>query len=596
MKKCFSDLVDMGKLQKLLNSLYEVTGITATIVDSDLTVLAQAGRSDVCAKFHGIHPETKHKCHISTKHIFASTQIEDCVVHKCLNGLYDCTYPIMVEGEHLATLLFDQFLLEAPDEQFFRNQAATLGFDEEAYLKAIREVPIVDKGRIVKIMGLYAELATLIADIGVHASEQSNMLKFLHQLMKAIPNPIFYKNTAGDYLGCNKAFEEFVGRSKEQLIGHSAADLFPKEISEVSSDTDSAIYKEAGIQSYEYQFADRNGNTRHIYTNKAPYFNTFGAVAGVVGVINDITERIKMEQALKDSEAKYKALFRHALSGFIYFKVLRDELGNFRDYEITEVNDAFERLTGVKQLEIVNKRVKETILNSELNGAWKDVLEDIVLNRGSKMFEYYSKGFKRWFLVSAYSPQQDFLAIVFADIDKQKRNEEQAKYEAHHDMLTGLSNRRRLEGKLSSTLEKALTKKETVAVIFLDLDGFKAINDQWGHETGDTSLQEVAKRLQNCIRENDIVARFGGDEFVLLVPSLRSTDEAVAIAHRILDTCRTPLVVLGEQMPLSVSIGISFFPQDGQDAATLIRNADNAMYLSKKMGRDRISFANNKDL
>jgi diguanylate cyclase (GGDEF)-like protein/PAS domain S-box-containing protein len=592
LKKSFSDLVDIQKLQKLLHSLYDVTGVTSTIMDRDLTVLTKAGWSDCCAKFHSTHPATKHKCHVSTLGSFKDLQDAPPMVHQCLNGLYHCAYPIMVGGEHLATLFFAQFLLVPPDEEFFRQQALTYGFNEEAYLNAIREVPVVDKEKIVKIMRLYADLAIMLADLGVHGSEQGNMLEFLQQLMDAIPNPIFYKNTAGSYLGCNKAFEEFMGRPKEELVGHSAAEMFPAEVTNVFTDTDSAIYETAGIQSYEYRLADTAGNIRDIYTNKAPFVNAFGKVAGVVGVIIDMTERIKMEQALKESEAKYKAVFQYSLSGFMYFKALRDEFRNLQDYEIIEVNDAFERLTGVDQREVVHKRASETILDAELNGAWKTILQDIVLHKSSKMFEHYFAGFGRWFLVSAYSPQQDYLAIFFADIDQQKRNAEQAQYEAHHDALTGLSNRRLLEDKLAAALQKAQEKKEMVAVMFIDMDELKGINDRWGHEVGDQSLQEVARRIKSCIRDDDNVSRFGGDEFVLLIPALKAQEEAIPIAHRILETCRQPLLVSGEQVPLTVSVGLSFYPQDGEDATSLIRNADHAMYVSKKLGRDRISFVN----
>jgi len=149
-----------------------------------------------------------------------------------------------------------------------------------------------------------------------------------------------------------------------------------------------------------------------------------------------------------------------------------------------------------------------------------------------------------------------------------------------------------LEDKLFVALQEARAKKETVAVMFLDLDGFKKINDRWGHEAGDNSLQEVAQRVKSCIRDADTISRFGGDEFVLLIPRLKGDDVAMNIAYRIQETCRQPIFVEGEQVPITVSIGMSFYPQDGEDAASLIRSADNAMYISKQRGRNRISFAN----
>jgi diguanylate cyclase (GGDEF)-like protein/PAS domain S-box-containing protein len=172
------------------------------------------------------------------------------------------------------------------------------------------------------------------------------------------------------------------------------------------------------------------------------------------------------------------------------------------------------------------------------------------------------------------------------DITERKRAEEQIKNLAYHDSLTGLPNRRLFQDRLSVAIAQAHRSGQPLAVIYLDLDRFKPVNDSLGHAAGDRLIQDVAERLRTCLREGDTVARLGGDEFTLLLPGVSQVVDVARVAEKVLDTLRLPFQIEGREIFATASIGISLYPEDGRDAETLVKNADAAMYRAKQQGRD----------
>jgi diguanylate cyclase (GGDEF)-like protein len=172
------------------------------------------------------------------------------------------------------------------------------------------------------------------------------------------------------------------------------------------------------------------------------------------------------------------------------------------------------------------------------------------------------------------------------DVSERKRVDEQVKHLAFHDPLTGLPNRLLFNDRLAMALNQARRYQRRVATFFLDLDGFKAINDSLGHSIGDELLRSVAERLRTCLREEDTVARLGGDEFIFLVSSILSAEDAAIVAQKILDKIRPPFHLDGRELFVTASIGVSIYPSDGRDPEALVRSADAAMYQAKEEGRD----------
>ena len=174
----------------------------------------------------------------------------------------------------------------------------------------------------------------------------------------------------------------------------------------------------------------------------------------------------------------------------------------------------------------------------------------------------------------------------FRDITERQRAEAVVKYQAYHDALTGLPNRVFFDRQLAFALANVKPAQSMLAVMFLDLDRFKVVNDTLGHAMGDLLLQGVVECLRNCIREGDVIARWGGDEFTLLLPEISCREDATVIAIRILETFKPAFLLKGHSLHVTSSIGIAVYPDDGQDADTLLKNADVALYRSKERGRN----------
>lgn len=258
---------------------------------------------------------------------------------------------------------------------------------------------------------------------------------------------------------------------------------------------------------------------------------------------------------------------------------------------ILAVNPAFTTITGYSAEEAMGKNPR--IISSKLHDqAFYQNLWEILLTTGQWKGEIWNRRksgdtFLIWQTISAVKNekgQTTHYVSVFFDITERKRREEYIRYRAYHDALTDLPNRHLFNDRLNQALLSARRSGEMLAVMFLDLDRFKEVNDTLGHDAGDQLLQEVARRLHDCVREGDTLSRFGGDEFVLLLPKIRQVDSALALAQKILDAFLPTVSILGHELELKTSIGISIFPRDGDLPEMLLKRADEAMYLAKRAG------------
>ena len=268
-----------------------------------------------------------------------------------------------------------------------------------------------------------------------------------------------------------------------------------------------------------------------------------------------------------------------------------------RDNRIVEVNPAFTRLTGYTQEEAhgQNPRMLSSGRSTpeQYQAMWQGIREHGLWQ--GEMWDRHKDGdvYPKLITVSVVKNLRgeiDYYIASFSNISNQKAAEERIRHIAHHDALTGLPNRLHLSIALEQALADAQRKGAEVAVMFLDMDRFKVINDTLGHHIGDLLLIEVAHRLKQCVRESDIVARLGGDEFVVVLTGIEAENSATAVAGKLLHTLGQPYPIEQNILHSTPSIGISIFPIDGQDIATLMKNADTAMYHAKEQGRNNAQY------
>ncbi|WP_371363858.1 hypothetical protein SRRS_47470 [Sporomusa rhizae] len=341
----FSDLIDIRKLQQLLDAMYAATGMPSAILDNNSNFLTSSGWQDICKNYHRICPETSKRCHkndiLISEHLADDKQIS----YRCDNGLYDCACPIIIDGQHVASLFVGQYFIEEPNLEFFKQQARTFGFDEKGYLDAVQKVPILSEKKVSKVIEFFSQLASILANLGFQVLEAKAAKIFKDILLESIPNPVFFKDNNGVYLGCNKAFTQFLGRSKAEIVGMKASDIAPAHLANKYSKMDTALLESHQNQSYEYIVADASGVERSVIFNKASFTNTDKSV-GVVGVILDITARKQMEAQLKESEENYHSLFKHMINGFVFLQAVPMDNGQMNNFIILDVNEEYEEILG----------------------------------------------------------------------------------------------------------------------------------------------------------------------------------------------------------------------------------------------------------
>ena len=415
-------------------------------------------------------------------------------------------------------------------------------------------------------------------------------LAFIQQLIEAVPQPIFFKDAEGRYLGVNRAWERFFGIPREQFIGKSVFELYPhdQELAKRHHAKDQELFRNPGSQSYEAAITAAQGGLRQTIYNKATFNKSDGTVAGLIGTITDVTNLKEAEAALRASEVRFRDLTE--LSSDWYWEQdaeLRFVQMSSKIYEFSL--DAAEHI-GKKRWEMPIVGVAE-----EQWQAHKKLLE---ARRPFSDFVYQRRdvhGGLRTISVSGrpiFDEQGAFHGYrgTGRDITEQKQVEEKIRHMAHHDALTQLPNRVLLHDRIGQAIAQAQRNDEVLALLFIDLDRFKTVNDSLGHPVGDRLLQAVADRLVACTRGSDTIARIGGDEFVVLLGDLDRPEAARRVAQKVLDSLSEPVAIDGHELKVTPSIGICAYPHDGEDVETLMRNADTAMYHAKQMGRNNYQF------
>lgn len=328
----------------------------------------------------------------------------------------------------------------------------------------------------------------------------------------------------------------------------------------------------------------QQGREQVLRSHFAPIINESSTMLGYVQTLQDITERKKAIVALQKSAS----IFENTQDGIMVTDA---------DAKIVAVNPAFQKITGYSEAEVLGK--KPGMLSSGRQDShfyqrmWHHVKQDGYWQ--GEIWNRHKSGdiYAEWLTINAIKDEQGRVIKyigVFADITSLKRSQEKYEFMAHHDPLTGLPNRLLCHARLEHALLRAQRNSGHIAVMMLDLDKFKPVNDTWGHQVGDRLLQKVAKRMLATLRGDDTAGRLGGDEFVVLLESVSNKEGAALIAGKLQAAVSETYWIDGMQADVSVSIGVAMYPQDGDNVETLISRADQALYEVKARGRNGYCF------
>lgn len=338
-----------------------------------------------------------------------------------------------------------------------------------------------------------------------------------------------------------------------------------------------------------YQVVNSSGEHRFFSVSGKPIFEEDGRFTGYRGIARDVTTRRKTEQALHESQKRFTNAFANAPIGMSLQTV---------DGHFMQVNRALCRITGYNEQELLHLSFWE-LTHPDDQPEDRQRLRDLIAGH----YEFYQIE-KRYFhksgrlidvllnisLVRDEHEQPLYLIAQAQDITERKNSEKQLEILAQFDPLTGLPNRRLFNDRLSQAVRRANRDRTQIAVMFLDLDKFKEINDSLGHETGDRALMEAAARIRNCLRETDTVARISGDEFTVILEHLTDGGQAAVVAQKMLEAVSRAFSFYGVEYILTTSIGIALYPQDATEVDSLLRAADLAMYEAKQLGRNNYQF------
>jgi diguanylate cyclase (GGDEF)-like protein/PAS domain S-box-containing protein len=428
----------------------------------------------------------------------------------------------------------------------------------------------------------------------------------LHDIIDFLPDAIFVLDNEKRVVIWNRAIEEMTGVFKDQIIGKGdyeyaipfyghrrkhLTDLLYQSNTELISQY--CGFKRSGESLSAEAFCPElyHGKGAHIWAIVKPLCNLSGQRIGVIESIRDISEQKAVQAAMQQSQEYLRKLY-HGIEYSASAVLITDVAGN-----IEYVNRKFTQVTGYTAEEAIGKNPRilksETTPREVFDDLWKTILSGSEW-RGE--LQNRSKDGKVYWSVASISPLCNdqgeithFVANV-EDINERKNAEATIEHLAYYDPLTELPNRRMLNDRLDLAMKRCRRQHNEMALLYLDIDDFKRVNDVLGHPAGDKLLQEIAVRYRECLRDDDVMCRLGGDEFAVILHDIQHEEDAALVANKLLEQTSRPVVIDGTEFKVTVSIGITLFPKDSEDGDILKKNADIALYQAKKEGKNTIHF------
>ena len=436
-----------------------------------------------------------------------------------------------------------------------------------------------------------------------------NNYEWLKVVIDSSNEAIIVLSLNGTIVNWNNGAVKIFGYAKEEIIGEPLDILVPNEWRAELKVNFNKIKNGEKIAHYESIRLHKNKKYLNISASLAPIIND-EAVLGVIAIVSDITyiknienRILQQNEKLKESNTKLREInlrlkliekiFENATEGMI----ITDYKGN-----IKATNPAFIKMTGYSKDELLEKNTRLLRSDKHDENFYKNIW-DSLLKKYKWSGEMWNKDKMgrlalSWVTINAVPneiTQKIMYVVVYTDLSERVKYEKELYNQAVHDSLTGLPNRLFFQKQLAKMINLAKKEKNILAVCFLDLDGFKQVNDTLGHDIGDLLLKMVAKRLKNITSRRDFVARLGGDEFTIIIYDFQEEKNIIKIAKRIITNIGKPYKIENNIVEITVSIGVSIYPYNAVTVKELMKQADIAMYNAKNSGKNKYILYNNAD-
>lgn len=531
--------------------------------------------------------------------------IPDLVWLKDLNGIYRLCNSRFEDyfgskEEHIIGKTDFDFLDEKLASSFLKNdkqviqtnaiykneELITFANDQHKEMVYTTKVPMHDKsGNVIGVLGIARDI-TAVKNI---QQELENKEHYQRALLDNFPFMVWLKDENSNFLALNKPMALACGfDSATDLSGKNDYDVWPKKLAKRYRKDDFEVLASNSCKTIEEPLETKNGSFWSETYKSA--VSVDGKVIGTVGFSRDITESKELQRSL----IKERNLFKYYLNTVEAIIVSLDLQGkvtliNRKGCEILEYSE--EELIGKNWFEFClaqpeGKNKAYPIFINLIEGN----LEGIAHIESSVVNKFNKKRLISWHYVCLYDEDKQIIGTLSSgeDISVLREQQNRLEYMAHYDLLTNLPNRILLSDRLHQAMLQIKRNEFILAVIYLDLDGFKEINDTYGHDNGDLLLKYLSNKMKQILRSADSIGRFGGDEFVIILPELKTEHDANIMLNRILDTVSQPIFLNNITMKVSASIGVTFYDHnDYLDADQLLRQADQAMYQAKLLGKNR---------
>ena len=439
---------------------------------------------------------------------------------------------------------------------------------------------VLDDGSVVIYAAARDVTAKVKAEAGLAASEER------YRLLAENASDVVWRTDAQAVLEwVSPSVEAVLGWRPFEMVGRRITDLVhPEELDQVVAAGSEVTSGERAT--FEARYLTKAGTYRWLEVTARPVVDEDGVVVGRVGSCRDVHSEVEAWQAMERSESRFRLAMESAPTGMALMDL---------DRRFVEVNPALCRMLSCDAAHLIGRRMVDILNASDddvdlrmrdelLSGATSSATHEIRLIRtdGVMVWAQHAMGLLR----DEFGVPQSYVS-QFVNVTEAREAREALHFMATHDPLTQLLNRRELLARMSKVLGHAPRGGSKLAVLFADLDGLKTVNDTFGHAAGDELIIEVARRIAALVRDDDLAARIGGDEFVVVLPAVADEEGAQSVAEKVKEAVMAPLLVDGYPVPVGVSIGIAVAAA-GDDPQTLLRHADSALYLAKKNGGSRI--------